>query len=95
MWSPVCSNLPAEYAAPLRFAYITGWRFHSEVLALTADRGDPDRGTVRLDAGMTKNGKPRVFVLMKELRRALEEQLASIDRLKEQEKIVPLRVPPC
>ena len=58
----------AEYAAPLRFAYITGWRFHSEMLALTADRAELDRGTVRLDAG--KNGTPRVFVLTKDAPRA-------------------------
>ncbi len=51
------TRLPAEVQAPLRFAYLTGWRLRSEVLSLTADRVDLHTGSVRLSPGTTKNGK--------------------------------------
>ena len=28
----ICAQLPAELQPPVRFAYITGWRFKNEVL---------------------------------------------------------------
>ena len=85
----VCEHLDAQHQAPLKFAYITGWRFKSEVLALTADRVDLDRGTVWLDAGTTKSGKPRTFILTSELRKVLEAQIESIEALKQQGVITP------
>lgn len=59
------------------------------MLALTVDRVDLDRGTVRLDVGTTKSGKPRTFILTTELRRVLEAQVESIERLKQQGIITP------
>jgi integrase len=85
----VCEQLPEEYRAPLTFAFITGWRFKSEVLSLTADRVDMDRATVQLEGSMTKSGKPRTFILTTELRKVLEKQLESIEQLKAQGTITP------
>ena len=64
----IIAHLPTELRAPVRFAYITGWRFRSEVLPLTTDRVDLQVGTVTLDPGATKNGEGRTFVLTKDLR---------------------------
>ena len=72
----IIAHLPTELRAPVRFAYITGWRFRSEVLPLTTDRVDLQVGTVTLDPGATKNGEGRTFVLTKDLRTALTAQIA-------------------
>lgn len=65
-------------ALPLRavvsFAYVTGWRIPSEVLTLQWRQIDFDGGTVRLDAGTTKNREGRVFPITRELRTLLETQ---------------------
>jgi integrase len=66
----VCRHLPAPLAAVMRFAYVTGWRIDREVLPLewrqvdVTERLRPTQelaGTVRLDAGTTKNDEGRVF----------------------------------
>jgi hypothetical protein len=45
----VCRHLPSAIAAVVRFAFITGWRIHSEVLPLEWSRVDfAGKGTVRL-----------------------------------------------
>ena len=54
-------HLPKPLQAVATFAYCTGWRVPSEVLTLEWRQVDRKAGTVRLDAGMTKNGEPRVF----------------------------------
>lgn len=67
--------LPRAVAAPVRFAFLTGWRLPSEVLTLTWDRVDFEAGEVRLYT--SKNGKPRVFPfgLLPELASLLRDQL--------------------
>ncbi len=55
------AHLPAPLQAVATFAYCTGWRVPSEVLTLEWRQVDRKAGTVRLDAGKTKNGEPRVF----------------------------------
>ncbi len=60
----------------MTFAYWTGWRVYSEVLALTWPRIDFDAGTVRLLSGTTKNGEGRVIFLTPELRALIEQQWA-------------------
>ncbi len=40
----ICAHLPADLQPPVRFAYLTGLRFKSEVLPLTADRVDLGTG---------------------------------------------------
>src|SRR5579864_82809 len=66
----VCDKLPQPLQAVMRFAYVTGWRIDSEVLPLQWRQIDFHErltqsqrlaGTVRLDAGTTKNDEGRVF----------------------------------
>jgi integrase len=57
----VVSHLKPELAGAFRFAYVTGWRIHSEVLSLQWRQVDLRAGTVRLDADETKNREARVF----------------------------------
>jgi len=67
-------HLP-EYTRPIvTFAYYTGWRIDSEVLTLQWRQIDEAAGTVRLDAGTTKNDEGRVFVygLIEELKRVID-----------------------
>jgi integrase len=72
-------HLPAPIQPLVTFGYITGWRIKSEVLPMQWRQVDFEGGTVRLDAGTTKNGEGRVFLLTAELRRVLEEQRTYTD----------------
>lgn len=84
-------HLP-EYARPIvTFAYYTGWRIDSEVLTLQWRQIDEAAGTVRLDAGTTKNDEGRVFVygLVEELKRIIDGQRASSKTLREKDRLVP------
>ncbi|HKD65759.1 MAG TPA: site-specific integrase [Candidatus Binataceae bacterium] len=63
------------YLRPLyRVAYITGWRVPSELLTRRWSNIDLEAGWMRLEPGETKNGKPREFPLVSELRTVLEDQ---------------------
>jgi integrase len=64
---PQFQNIPA-------FMYSTGWRIQSEVLRLQWHQIDFVAGEVRLAAGTTKSGEPRVFPLTEDLRQVLAEQ---------------------
>ncbi len=66
--------LPEPLKAPVSFAYYTGWRFASEVLALPWRNVDFEAGTVRLDMGSTKNKEGRVVYMTAQLRALLEDQ---------------------
>ena len=85
----ILKHLPAELHAPLRFAFITGWRFKSEVLPLTASQVDLDAGMVRLEVGTTKSGEGRSFYVTQELRALLQAQVDSIAALKKRGTITP------
>lgn len=94
----VCRQLPAELAAVVRFASITGWRIASEVLPLTWAQVDftarlsPDQqtpGVVRLEVGTTKNREGRSFPFTEALRAVLLERRAAADALKAERIIVP------
>ena len=86
----VLAHLPAYLHAPLRFAFVTGWRFKSEVLPLTADRVDLGAGVVRLDPGATKNNEGRSLYVTAELREVLTAQLDSIAMLRKRDIICPM-----
>ncbi len=74
-------HLPPYLRAPLTFAYVTGWRVHSEILPLTWAQVDFPGGVVRLEPGMGKTGEPRTFPLTPELRTILEQQGLEAGRL--------------
>ena len=67
-------HLPSPLQRLVSFAHITGWRIRSEVQPLQWRQVDFNGGTVRLDAGTTKNREGRVFPFTQELRRLLEAQ---------------------
>jgi integrase len=58
----------------IRFAYVTGWRSVSEVLPLKWEQVDYQAQTVRLEPGITKNKRGRVFPMTDELNQLLTEQ---------------------
>jgi integrase len=85
----VLEHLPAYAQAPVKFAYLTGWRFNSEVLPLTIAQVDLQAGFIRLEPGTTKNKEGRSFYVTEELRTLLQAQLASIEALKARGTICP------
>lgn len=68
-FAAVVNELVEYLRAPMRFAYYTGWRVPSEVLALTWARVDFGAGVVRCESGDTKNdaGKTFPFSVLPEL----------------------------
>jgi len=94
----VCDKLSAPLQAVMRFAYVTGWRIDSEILPLQwrqinfDERLTPSQdlaGTIRLDAGTTKNDDGRVFPFTEELREVLTAQRAEHERLKKAGQVEP------
>ena len=73
---------------PKLWSHLTGWRMHSEVLPLQWRQIDSDAGTVRLDAGTTKNGEGRVFPFTVELRALLEAQRAYTEAVQRERGII-------
>jgi len=68
------TRLPEYLQPPMTFAYLTGWRVRSEVLALSWSNVDFKAGTVRLEPGTTKNKDGRVIYMTPELKSLLEAQ---------------------
>ena len=85
----VLKHLPAEIRPVIEFAATTGWRITSEVLPLEWRRVDFQAGEVRLDPGMTKNGKGRTFPMTADLRALLETQQAAHAALKKAGHLTP------
>jgi integrase len=79
----VRSCLPEYARGIVTFAYITGWRVSSEILALEWRQVDLDANEVRLDPGTTKNGEGRVFPITADLRVVLERQRDTRDSLRQ------------
>jgi integrase len=75
----VIRELPEHLQPMIRFAFVTGWRIRSEILPLEWRQVDFSEGSVRLDAGKTKNRKPRLFPMTSEIRELLERQKALTD----------------
>ncbi len=86
----VLAHLTPELAAPVAFAFHTGWRIASEVLPMQWRQVDLKAGTVRLEAGTTKNRDARIVYMTAAVRTILEERDAERLRLKKQGKIMPL-----
>jgi integrase len=81
-------HLSKPLQALVSFAYITGWRIRSEVLRLQWRQVDFEAGTVRLDAGTTKNGEGRLFPFTQELRRLLEAQREYTRQIEREQGII-------
>src|SRR5579871_5045349 len=62
----LCAHLPPYLVAPVRFAYITGWRV-SEIRQLQWRHIDFANQEIRLDPGTTKNEEGRIFPMTQEL----------------------------
>jgi integrase len=86
----VRSRLRGYLQAVVTFAYITGWRIPSGVLALQWRQIDFRAGTIRLEPGTTKNREGRMFIMTPELRAWLERQRAITDVCQRQTgRIIP------
>src|SRR5439155_20902455 len=71
-----------------------GWRIASEVLTVERRQLDLRAGTLRLDAGDTKNDDGRVVYLTAELEVALREQVERVESLQRRlGRIVPWLFP--
>jgi integrase len=77
----VRARLPEDLQCAVDLAYTFGWRMQSEVLALRWSQVDLKAGTLRLNAGETKNEDGRVVWLTPELRTALTEQQQRVGSL--------------
>ena len=87
----VCRRLPEHYRVAVSLAFMYGWRIQSEVLTLEKRQVDSNAGTLRLDAGTTKNDDGRLVYLTPELKMLLAAQLGRVVKLeKETETIIPL-----
>lgn len=86
--------LRADLRVVVAIGYAFGWRIRSEVLTLERRQVDMDHGTLRLDAGSTKNREGRVVYLTPSLREALRAQLQRVDELqKKLERVIPFVFP--
>ena len=84
----VQKHLP-QYLRPIvLFAFITGWRIQSEILALQWRQVDFETGRMMLEPGTTKNDEGRVFPFTDELRQLLQDQLKVTRTLQREEGIV-------
>lgn len=76
----VIRRLPMALRGPVFFAYVTGWRMNSEVLALEWHQVDFDNNEIRIAAGVTKGGEARIFPMTPELRALLEAKKAEREK---------------
>jgi integrase len=87
-------HLPADLQVACDLAHAYGWRMQSEILTRERRHLDLQAGTVRLEAGETKNDDGRVIRLTPDLRRLVTEQLARVDALQQKlGRIIPYLFP--
>ena len=72
-------------------AYCTGWRTPSEILPLEWSQVDRERGTIKLEAEMTKTNEPRLFPykMLPELAAAVERRWKAKEALAGKDIISP------
>lgn len=84
----VLANLPEPLQPLVQFMFVTGWRSLSEVITLQWRHVDFEAGCIRLDPGTTKNGEGRVFPFTADLKAVLDQQKASVDRLRKESNVI-------
>jgi integrase len=86
----IVRHLEPDAALAATLGFETAWRVQSEVLPLTWSRVDVQAGTIRLDAGMSKNGQARTAFVGPETARLLAEQRERVRGLeRELGRIIP------
>jgi integrase len=87
-------QLPEDLQAAVTLAYTFGWRTPSEILPLERRQLDLEAGTLRLDAGTTKNNEGRVVYLTPELKSLLGAQVERVRALERRlRRIIPALFP--
>jgi integrase len=93
-YESVRRRLGADLQVAVTIAYTYGWRMQSEVLPLERRQLDVETGTLRLDAGTTKNDEGRVVYLTPELKVMLAAQVERVDALQRRlGRIIPYLFP--
>ena len=77
----VCRHLPEDLQLALRVEHAYGWRMQSEVLTRQWPHLDLGTGTLRLDAGESKNDDARIVYLTPELLDGFRAQRARVEAL--------------
>ena len=90
----LAAKLRPDLRVVVAIGYSFGWRIKSEVLTLEKRQVDMERGTLRLDAGSTKNREGRVVYLTPEIRTLLEAQLERVSDLQRKlGRVIPFVFP--
>jgi integrase len=93
-YQAVRKHLAPDLQAVTLIAYTYGWRIDSEVLPLERRQLDVKAGTLRLDAGDTKNDDGRIVYLTPELDLVLRDHLERVEGLQKRTgRIVPWLFP--
>lgn len=93
-YQAVRGHLPEDLQVAVSIEYAFGWRTQSEVLTLQRRHVDLEAGTIRLDAGMTKNDDGRVVYLPVDLKAQVVAQLERVRTLERKlGRVVPFLFP--
>jgi integrase len=93
-WDAVRRQLRPDLQVAAAIEYTFGWRAQSEALTLERRHVDLEAGTLRLDAGTTKNDEGRIVYLTPELKALLAAQLERVEALQKKTKsIIPFLFP--
>jgi integrase len=93
-YEAVRRHLREDLQVAVTIAHAFGWRTQSEILSLQLSQLNLKAGTLRLDAGTTKNGDGRVVYLTPELKTMLTAQVERVRNLMQQTgSIIPFLFP--
>jgi integrase len=86
-------HLPPDLGVAVAIAYTLGWRLRSEVLTLERRHVDLARGTLTLDASVTKTKKPRLVYLPPAPTAEITGQIERVRALEREGIITPYLFP--
>ena len=93
-YDAVRKHLSPDLQLAVGIEYEYGWRCQSEVLALERRQIDLDAGTIRLDAGQTKNDDGRLVYLPEDIKPEIAAQIERVRALKRHDRADhPVSVP--